>query len=169
MSARVRQHILRAHAIYLGVASVMGFALLDVRGVAVGPGPLGRLLHDAPYSAIGMVEAHGLALILALTFWRAAPVVSWHLTAAATALLLGIANVVFWEIFPASDALGIGYVTTALHWTVGTAELAAAGAAFTGDTVEARVTTARVRVRDVKQALRRPQNTAWVGSRTGVE
>jgi hypothetical protein len=32
-------------------------------------------------------------------------------------VLLGTANLVFWEMFVASDALLVGYVTTALHWT----------------------------------------------------
>jgi hypothetical protein len=144
MSARVRHLILRAHALYLGLASVMGFLLLDVRGVVFGTGPLGRLLEAAPYSAIGMVEAHGLACILAVTFWRATPLLAWHLTGAATALLLGIANLVFWEIFPASDAIGIGYVTTGLHWLVGTTQLAAAVAVLAGAPAPADVRTVGV-------------------------
>ena len=41
---------------------------------------------------------------------------SWHLTAAAVHLLLGTANLVFWDIFVAGDALIAGYVTTSLHW-----------------------------------------------------
>ena len=105
----------------------MGFLLFDVRGVVFGTGPLGRVLEDAPYSAIGMVEAHGLAFILAVTFWRAMPILAWHLTGAATALLLGIANLVFWELFAATDALGIGYVTTGPSLTGRTAAAGGGG------------------------------------------
>jgi hypothetical protein len=58
--------------------------------------------------------------------WRAAPERSWHLAAAAIHVLLGTANLVFWQIFVAGDMLATGYVTTSLHWLFVALQLAAA-------------------------------------------
>ena len=77
-----RQFVLRANAVYIGVAGAAGLAF-DVRAVLFGLGPQGQVIANAPYAAIGFVEAHGLALILGILLWRAAPQRSWHLTAAA--------------------------------------------------------------------------------------
>ena len=103
--------------------------MFDIRGVLFGLGPQGRLLENAPYAGIGFVEAHGLALILAVLLWRAAPVRSWHLTAVAMEVLLGTANLAFWQMFVATDALAVGYVTTSLHWLFVAAQSLAAFAA----------------------------------------
>ena len=73
-----------------------------------------------------MVEAHGLALILAVAFWRAPSVRFWHLTAMAATALLGTANLVFWQLFVDSDALAVGYLATSLHYTFAAAQLPAA-------------------------------------------
>jgi hypothetical protein len=134
MSARTRLLILRFHAVYLGIASVAAFIGLDLRGLVFGTGPFARVIADAPYSAIGIVEAHGLALILAITLWRVAPSLAWHVTGVAAAALLGVCNLVFWEIFPATDALAVGYVTTALHLSVALAQLIAVTSAMSADT-----------------------------------
>ena len=56
-------------------------------------------------------------MILAVLLWRAKPERSAHLTAPAVVALLGTANLAFWQAFIAMDALVMGYVTTALHWT----------------------------------------------------
>ena len=118
--------ILRAHALYLGIASVGAFLFMDMRGWLFNAGPVTRVIADAPHTIIGFVEAHGLAFILAVLFWRAAPVRFWNLTAMATAALLGVSNLVFWQLFVASDALVAGYVTTGLHVTFTALELYAA-------------------------------------------
>ena len=72
MTASVRQLILRANALYIGVAGCAGM-IFDIRGVLYGLGPQGRALADAPHAGIGFVEAHGLAVILAVVLWRARP------------------------------------------------------------------------------------------------
>jgi hypothetical protein len=54
---------------------------------------------------------------------------SWHLTAAAVHVLLGAANLVFWQIFIAADMLAVGYITTALHGLFVALQLLAATAA----------------------------------------
>jgi hypothetical protein len=115
MTATVRRLILRANALYIGLAGLAGM-LFDIRGVLYGLGPQGRLLAQAPHAAIGFIEAHGLAVILAVLLWRAAPARSWHLTAVAMEVLLGTSNLAFWDMFVATDALTVGYVTTGLHW-----------------------------------------------------
>ena len=71
MTNTVRRTILKANALYLGVAACMGLVGLDLRGVLTGGGPEGRVLALAPDAAIGFFEAHGLALILAIALWRA--------------------------------------------------------------------------------------------------
>ena len=121
MTNKIRRVILRTNAIYIGAAALAGL-VFDVRGILFGVGPQGRILTSAPYAAIGFVEAHGLALILSVLLWRAAPARSWLFTAMAVEVLLGAANLVFWEMFVASDALLLGYVTTALHWTFALAQ-----------------------------------------------
>jgi hypothetical protein len=85
-----------------------------------------RILENAPYAAVGFIEAHGLALILAITLWRMMPARSWHLTAAAMEVLLGTSNLAFWQIFVAADILAVGYVTTGLHWAFVALQLLAA-------------------------------------------
>jgi hypothetical protein len=61
--------------------------------------------------------------------WRAETSRTWHLTAAAVHVLLGTANLVFWQLFIAGDMLTVGYVTTALHWLFVALQLAAAASA----------------------------------------
>ncbi len=125
MTTTVRQLILRANALYIGVAGFAGM-IFDIRGILYGLGPQGRALANAPYAGIGFVEAHGLAVILAVLLWRARPDRSAHLTALAVVALLGTANLAFWQVFIAMDALVMGYVTTALHWTFAALNLGAA-------------------------------------------
>jgi hypothetical protein len=140
MKSGVRRTILQVNAIYLGAASCMGLIALDLRGVLLGTGPEARILAVAPDAAVGFFESHGLALILAITLWRAPAVRASHVTGAAACALLGTCNLVFWHIFTAIDALMLGYVTTTLHWTVAIAQFAAAiaapAAAETGHPVE---------------------------------
>ena len=116
MKTSVRLGILRANALYIGLAGFAG-VIFDIRGVLYGVGPQGRALANAPHAGIGFVEAHGLAVILAVLLWRAYPSRSWHLTALSIVALLGTANLAFWQAFVAMDALAMGYITTALHWT----------------------------------------------------
>jgi hypothetical protein len=66
-----------------------------------------------------------LAFIISVLFWRAEPTRAWHLTGMAQAALLGTANLVFWQIFIATDSLVMGYVSTSLHWIFAIAQLAA--------------------------------------------
>lgn len=125
MTLETRCRILRANALFLGLASLGGLRA-DVLGAFFGLGPQAGVLGTTPHAAIGFVEAHGLALIFAVLLWRAEPVRSWHLAAAAVHALLGVANLVFWPFFAAGDMRTVGYATTALHALFMSLELGAA-------------------------------------------
>jgi hypothetical protein len=125
MTTAIRQMILRGNALYLFVASVAGFRT-DVLGIFFGRGAASHLVAGAPHAGIGFIEAHGLACILGVLLWRAEPQRLWHLTGAAIHLLLGTANLVFWQLFIAADILWVGYVTTSLHWIFAVLQLCAA-------------------------------------------
>jgi hypothetical protein len=116
MTTTTQRLILRGHAGYLGAAAVVSLLFMDLPGIFFAVGPAGRIVANAPHAGIGFVEAHGLALILSVLLWRAAPARSWHVTGLAIGLLLGTANLVFWQLFIAADALAMGYLTTSLHW-----------------------------------------------------
>lgn len=109
-----RQTLLRTNAIFLLAASAGGL-FSDVLGTFLGVGPVAKIVAAAPYSGLGFIEAHGLAFLLGIQMWRAEASRAWHLTAVAIHVLLGTANLVFWQFFVAADMLVVGYVTTALH------------------------------------------------------
>src|SRR5262245_58604800 len=94
--------ILRADALFLLIASAWGFCS-DISGTFYFPCPVSAMIADAPHAGIGFTEAHGLAFILGVLLWRAPPIRMWHLTGAAIHILLGSANLAFWQIFVASD------------------------------------------------------------------
>jgi hypothetical protein len=125
--ARLRKALLVADATFLLVASTGGM-IADLAGAFAGIGPQRNVLGPAPYAAIGFVEAHGLAFILGVLLWRAEPVRSWHFAAGAVHVLLGTSNLLFWQIFIATDMLAMGWVTTVLHWLFVALQLTAAAA-----------------------------------------
>ena len=110
-----RQLLLRLNAMFLLVAAAGGLAT-DLAGAFFATGPQAIVLARAPHAAIGFVEAHGLALILGVLLWRALPARASHFTAATVHVLLGTANLVFWQFFDDTGMLVTGYVTTMLHW-----------------------------------------------------
>lgn len=122
---RLCRALLVADALFLLVASTGGM-IADLAGTFAGVGPQKNVFGPAPHAAIGFVEAHGLAFIIGVLLWRAEPARSWHLTATAVHVLLGTSNLVFWQIFVASEMLAMGWVTTVLHWLFVALQLAAA-------------------------------------------
>jgi len=120
-----RKLLFRANAIYL-MAAAAGGLWSDILGVFFARGHVAPVIASAPYAAIGFVEAHGLAFIIGVLLWRAEPLRSWHITAAAVHVLLGTANLVFWQLFVAADMLAVGYITTSLHWLFVALQLSAA-------------------------------------------
>src|SRR5262245_7954281 len=125
----VGQKILKANGFYLMFFAVGGL-VMDIAGVFFGAGPEARIVHPVvtgwPPEGVGFIEAHGLALILGSAFWRLPSRRGWHLTAAATGVLLGTSNLVFWNIFTAAQILAAGYITTSLHWIFAILQIGAA-------------------------------------------
>ena len=115
MTNATRRLILRANGLFLILFGGSGF-LLDLRGYFLKEGAQSGLFASAPHTAIGFVEAHGLAVIIGVLLWRAQPARSWHLTAAAVHVLLGASNLIFWQIFVATKLLALGYISTSVHW-----------------------------------------------------
>jgi multisubunit Na+/H+ antiporter MnhG subunit len=67
---------------------------------------------------IGVVEAHGLAVLTGIAAWAAArlPGRYWHWHLAATHALLGGANIAFFGVFDAVGARTGGIAVTAVHF-----------------------------------------------------
>jgi hypothetical protein len=147
LSQTNRRLLLRANAIFLLVAAAGGLRS-DILGIFFGTGPVAPVVASAPHAGIGLVEAHGLAFIIGVLLWRAEPLRSWHLTGAAVHVLLGTANLVFWQIFMAADMLAVGYITTSLHWTFAALQLASAAAA--GTSIPAPASVPRLVIRNGK-------------------
>lgn len=116
--------LVRINAGFLTLASAGGL-FTDIAGSFFGRGPEAILLGDAPGTGIGFIEAHGLALIIGVMLWRIAYSRTWHALLAAVHVLLGTANLLFWQFFIAADVLAVGYATTAAHWLFVVAHLAA--------------------------------------------
>lgn len=114
MTNATRRWILRANVLFLILFGGSGF-LFDLRGYFFGKGAQSILFASAPHTAIGFVEAHGLAVIIGVLLWRAQPSRFWHFTAAAVHVLLGASNLVFWQIFVAASVLPLGYISTGFH------------------------------------------------------
>ena len=88
----------------------------DLSGYFLNKGPLGPSLYGNP-DTLAFVEAHGLAVIIGLLLivHRNAASVLWHRIAAATHVLLGTANLMFWAAFEQYDLVPMGIVATAMH------------------------------------------------------
>jgi hypothetical protein len=91
----------------------MTFELLSHFG---GVGPLADRFTASPYT-IGFFEAHGLAVLMGILLWRASlePRKFWHLLAVAIHILLGGANLLFWNSFIQLDFVLPGIIATIFH------------------------------------------------------
>lgn len=116
--------LLRGDALFLVVAATGGL-IMDVAGSFFGVGPVATLLAGAPGAGIGMIEAHGLALIIGILVWRSPYARHWHVVLAAIHALLGTANLLFWPFFAATGTLTMGYATTSAHWGLVVAHIVA--------------------------------------------
>jgi hypothetical protein len=108
--------ILRADAVFLGLASIVALIAFDIRGVYFEQGPLATLGATARHAGVGFIEAHALAFIFAVLFWQAASSRLWHTTGAAVHLLLGSVNLLFWDLYTSTDSVPAGVVATVVHW-----------------------------------------------------
>ena len=162
MTTTIRQAILRANAIFLLIAAAGGI-VSDVLGIFFARGPVASIAAAAPHAGIGFVEAHGLAFIIGVLLWRAEPLRTWHLAAAAVHVLLGTANLVFWTMFVAADMLVVGYVTTTLHALFATTESDVVDAITRGCEPKPQALAAwlRVSVADVNNRIKRLRRLAF--------
>lgn len=119
----VPRRLLQASAIFLGGAGAAQVAL-ELLGHFARIGPHSDTFGGSSYT-IGFVEAHALAVLLALAFWRGArrPARDLHLMAGSTHLILAGANLLFWSSFATFGLQIPGAVATVLHLGLGTAHL----------------------------------------------
>ena len=92
-----------------------------------GSGPYGYVFEESPY-AIGWVEAHGLAFIIGVLLLTVAARDLrrfWHLLAAAVHMLLGTANLVFWNSFIVFGMVPMGIAATIAHFVFVAAHIGA--------------------------------------------
>ena len=113
---KFRKNLLVLNALFLGLTGFlqMIFELLShFRGI----GPLGSIFTNTPYT-IGFFEAHGFAVLTAVLVFGVMlrdlkP--HWHLYLALVCLLLGGANLLFWDSFAKVGLVAAGYIATSLH------------------------------------------------------
>ena len=111
------RRLLFVDALFLVVMGVFGIAS-DLASYIAGLGTFQSTFLDDP-RVIGVIEAHGLALLTGIAgFVHASSNHAryWHLHFAATHLLLGGANVVFFGVFTIVQADVMGIVVTAIHF-----------------------------------------------------
>jgi len=108
----LKPHLLRADALFLGAASIAALHA-DWLSIGFGVGPLGRLFAEAPFAALGFVEAHALMLVFSLLMWRARAGCRWHLAASAVHLVLLSANFAFWPYIAAGGVASATLATIA--------------------------------------------------------
>lgn len=120
--ARSAPNLLLINGLLLAAVGAVQLAF-DLAGAFLGIGPVAAL-HGNP-AAIGLAEAHGLALILGivLVLKRNAGGATWHWTAAAVHALLGGANLMFWSSFEAYGLVPMGLAATIGHGLLVAAEL----------------------------------------------
>lgn len=102
---------------FLLVAGSIQIAL-EVAGHFWHTGPYATTFGSSPYT-IGFVEAHGLALLISFLLIRAAfgeQTSFWHGFAAVVHLLLGGANLLFWDSFATFGLVNAGRAATVLHF-----------------------------------------------------
>jgi len=119
-----RNLIVRGNALFLMLASTGGL-VTDIAASFFGRGAEATLIAGSPGASVGFIEAHGLALIIGVAAWSTAYVRQWHFGLAAVHVLLGTVNLLFWQVFVATDLLAVGYATTTLHFAFVAAHLVA--------------------------------------------
>jgi hypothetical protein len=107
---------LRIHGYFLMITGSLA-SLNDLLSYFFARGPFGASLYQQPLT-IGPFEAHVLAAILGLVLLRRGDLRDrwWNLVAAAIALSLGIANLVWFEAFHVVGSVAFGVVITTIHF-----------------------------------------------------
>lgn len=125
-AAKFGKRLLLVNGVVLGATALVA-GLLDLAGAFLAIGPFGPVLSGNT-AAIGLFEAHGLALIGAVLLIanRNADGPTFNWAGAAIHLLLGGANLLFWPLFAANGLLAMGFLTTIMHGLFLVLELGAA-------------------------------------------
>ena len=95
-----RRLVLRVDALFLTVAGVFGL-ISDLQSYVSGSGPFGQTFYQNP-TVIGVVEAHGLAVLTAGTLWFLATHHSGrfgHAVALIAHAIMGGSNVIWFDVF----------------------------------------------------------------------
>ena len=111
-----RKNLFRLNAGFLILIGGV-FSILDFVGFEIGAGPMGDLLKGN-FLAIGVLEAHGLALIVGLLLFVYAlrsMDASWHLVGIGVHVLLGGSNLIFWSYFQQLGMVNQEIVVTTFH------------------------------------------------------
>ena len=103
-------------AVFLTVAGVFGL-VSDLQSYASGTGPFGQTFYQNP-TVIGVVEAHGLAVLTAGTLWFLATHHTGrfgHWVAVVAHSVMGGSNIVWFEVFTRVQAEFQGIAVTVVH------------------------------------------------------
>ena len=113
----MRRIVLRVDAVFLTVAGVFGL-VSDLQSYTSGSGPFARTFYQNP-TVIGVVEAHGLAILTAGTLWFLATHHTGrfgHWVAIFAHAVMGGSNVVWFEVFTRVQAETQGIAVTVVHF-----------------------------------------------------
>ena len=113
----MRRIVLRVDAVFLTVAGVFGL-VSDLQSYVSGSGPFGQTFYQNP-TVIGVVEAHGLAVLTAGTLWFLATHHTGrfgHWVAVVAHAVMGGSNIVWFEVFTRVQAETQGIAVTVVHF-----------------------------------------------------
>jgi hypothetical protein len=122
-SVGIRQRILIIDGCFLALVATVQVTL-EVLAHFFGIGPYAGIFARSPYT-IGWVEAHGLAAMIGVLLLAAGIRDRrrfWHAFALGVHLLLGAANLVFWQSFVEFATVPLGELSTAAHLLFATAQ-----------------------------------------------
>ena len=117
VDAVMRRLVLRIDALFLTVAGVFGL-VSDLQSYAAGSGPFGQTFYQNP-TVIGVVEAHGLAVLTAATLWFLATHHTGrfgHWVALIAHTVMGGSNIVWFDVFTRVQAETQGMAVTVVHF-----------------------------------------------------
>ena len=113
----MRRIVLRVDALFLTVAGVFGL-VSDLQSYVSGTGPFGQTFFQNP-TVIGVVEAHGLAVLTAGTLWFLATHHTkrfGHWVALIAHAVMGVSNIVWFDVFRRVQAETQGVAVTVVHF-----------------------------------------------------
>ena len=113
----VRRTTLRVDAVFLMLAGVFGL-VADILSYRSGVGPFGTTFFQNP-TVIGVVEAHALAVLTAVTLWYCSQQQAstfGHWVGLSAHLVLGGSNIIWFEVFSRVQAEAQGVAVTVVHF-----------------------------------------------------